>query len=178
VQTSLHLLDGSPVPRDGRQDQIWRLVLDRVFADAACTQVGRLQLLLPETVAAEDLPLRIRAAEALPGASTAVAWLVRQTPRDVRADKLYWLRPGTRDRPAAETPGTGWTLVERWDFAPWWTRALGALLRLLRWAHRPDWEDRVLFTLKARWIATRPTWGVCRLEVWVHQPVRNQAIPS
>jgi hypothetical protein len=166
MQTSLHILDGSPVPGDGRQDQIWRFVLDRVFADAVCTGVARLQVLLPDAVGADEISLRMRTAEGLPGESTAVAWLVRQTPLDVRADKLYWLRSQTGGPSFNPTPGSGWTLVERWGFAPWSTRVLGGLLRLFRWMRRPDWEDRMAFALKARWV-TRPMTGACRLEVWV-----------
>jgi hypothetical protein len=145
-----------------RQSEVWRLILDRVFADAALSEVGALRVIMPEGLFPECVDARRELAQAAPGGTrTAVAWLVARQDGAVSADKVYVLRTlwhwGQAQLRGQERQ-TGWTPRERWFIYPWDTWLLGVAMRVFRRLGWPEAEDRALFRIRSRLVSASPTW--------------------
>ena len=156
-----------------RQSVVWGLILDRVFADAAGSDVGTLRIIMPEGLFSEAVSLRRELVASVPGRRAAVAWLVAGVSRSLEAERTYtlmtwtkWVQAGRHGHGEANPdPGRrAGTAPDMWFVYPWDTWVLGGLMRLYGRLGRPDWQDRALFSLRARLVRSSAT--PCAYVLW------------
>jgi hypothetical protein len=156
----------------------WRLLLDRVFADAEAFGVDRLYIMVPDGALLPMLEVRAdtRIDEAdglMDGERSAIAWLNGDFTTLIRADRVYALAPievacWSHRRQARRA---GWRPLSTWYLPTWRAVLLGPVIRVMgrmRWAY---WQDRALFAARRRFVQEPPTLARYVLTVW--EPVRD-----
>lgn len=152
-----------------RQAEVWRLILDHVFADAALSEIGTLRLVMPEGLFSDSVAVRCELVGSTAGNRTAVAWLVPRYSRSVSADKAYVLRTPLRwveARIRQDDAKAGWVCRDTWFVYPWETWLLGFAMRMFGRLGWPEWQDRALFALRPRLVGRTMTWCAYVLTVY------------
>lgn len=154
----------------GAHELLWRILLDRIFADAEAHGIARLYVFVPDAQLVPPVEFRAQLTSLAVDEEgpTAIAWLNGEFTSLIRADRVYTLTRGvpwicSQVRVARRA---GWVMDSAWFLQTWRARALGLFIRAfasLRW---PYWQDRALFAARGAFVSHRPTWSKWVLTMW------------
>src|SRR5579875_1210548 len=161
--------------------ETWRIIWDRVFADAALAGVETLHVVMPTSLPEDELHTRSGLARDVSGTGTAEAWLGVRPERIRPVDKIYLVLPFWRwvlNRGGVRTLSAGFTKDEVLFLYPWRAWVLGLSMRVLNRLHQPYLADRALFAVRSRLATRRTTWCGLVFTVWARKPGPSPTGPA
>lgn len=158
------------VASGGAHDLVWRILLDRIFADAETHGIARLYVFVPDAqlVPAVELRTRLTGLAEDEEGPTAIAWLNGEFTSLIRANRVYtlarWVPWLWTQVPTAHR--AGWVMDSSWFLQTWRARVLGIFIRGFARLGWPYWQDRALFSARAAFVSHHPTLSEWVLTTW------------